>query len=129
MNLFIHDHVMLASGKHSAFKIECDALTNADWECLAYLISEGIEFYNVSGVPTGGNILAKELEKYINSDAEHWLVVDDVLTTGNSMEEERERVSRVHASGGDVVGYVVFARGKCPDWITPLFQMQPLKPA
>ena len=42
------------------------------------------------------------------------LIVDDVFTTGASMEA-------LHTPGD--IGAVVFARGLCPSWITPLFQM------
>ena len=44
-----------------------------------------------------------------------WLIVEDVVTTGGSM--ERIRADRL------AVGVCVFARGPCPWWVTPLFQM------
>lgn len=42
--------------------------------------------------------------------------MDDVLTTGamTSMEEARH---------GEAIGFVLFARGQCPSWVTPLFTM------
>ena len=47
------------------------------------------------------------------------LIVDDVLTTGASMEHERARCS------GRTIGVVLFARGPCPEWIHPVFRMDP----
>lgn len=52
------------------------------------------------------------------------LIVDDVLTTGGSMEIARHNYL-VANPGSDVLGAVVFARGPCPDWITPLFRVTP----
>lgn len=46
-----------------------------------------------------------------------WVIVDDVLTTGESMEE-----MRLHYSSR-TIGVVLFARGKCPDWVTPIFSL------
>jgi orotate phosphoribosyltransferase len=46
------------------------------------------------------------------------LIVDDVLTTGKSMEEMRKKHSNVLT-----IGVVLFARGKCPKWVEPIFNM------
>ena len=117
MNLFKKEKIKLSSGKISDFKIECDALTNKDWECLAYLISKIIEFRGVIGVPTGGTKLASHLSKYcINDKSLPMLICDDVLTTGKSMKNMKVLM-------GNVKGVVIFARGKCPKWVTPLFSM------
>ena len=51
------------------------------------------------------------------------LIVDDVLTTGNSMNKLLHSLPYEHERG--IVGAVVFARGPCPTWIKPLFQMPP----
>lgn len=121
MNLFQKKNLVLSSGQASDFKIECDALTDEDVETLAYLISKKFEFAYVYGVPTGGNRLKEALLKYC--DPKHTnkrLLVDDVLTTGESMEE----MKKLFLFPQDPVqGVVIFARGKCPDWITPIFQM------
>ena len=58
------NNIVLNSGHPSDFKIECDALTDEDWECLAYLISKQVRFDVVIGVPTGGLKLQKALEQY-----------------------------------------------------------------
>lgn len=97
------------------WKIECDALGLSDWECLAYMVAERVRpFVAVEGVPQGGLILAKCLNKYITR-CSSLLIVDDVLTTGSSMEYQR--------NGRIAQGAVIFARRECPSWVTPIFQM------
>lgn len=117
MNLFQCGQFTLHSGFHTNFKIDCDALTKGDWASLAYyIVCNFSPFRSVEGVPTGGLSLAEALAPY-HTEAQHHplLIVDDVLTTGASMEEQR--------AGRDALGIVVFARGKCPDWVKPMFQM------
>lgn len=126
MNLFIKKEWVMHSGEISDFKIECDALTDENLETLAHLISSKFKFYRVVGVPRGGNRLAEKLRNYTidRFDAEgedKLLIVDDVLTTGASMEEAKhihhpELLNRI-------IGVVIFARGKCPDWVYPIFDM------
>lgn len=129
MNLFQKINFNSHSGKNLTWKIECDALTNEDWETLAFIISERFRWCRVYGVPEGGNKLANALRKYslapsMTVDTKYYLLVDDVLTTGDSMVEERMRLDdEEHVWMEDVQGVVVFARGKCPDWVTPIFQM------
>lgn len=114
MNLFQQGNFKLHSGKSSKWKIDCDALQLEDWETLAQITSEIIPSWGpVLGVPTGGEIFAKCLRKH-SVEGGRLLIADDVLTTGGSMEEIRV--------GRDAMGIVVFARGKCPDWIIPIFQ-------
>jgi orotate phosphoribosyltransferase len=123
MNLFVKQNIKLHSGEQSDFKIECDALTNEDWECLAFLISKKCKFQYVVGVPNGGNVLADKLQEYaVNSNARlPLLIVDDVLTTGNSMEDFKFEMQSMHRY---IIGFVIFSRGKLPNWINALFQMQ-----
>ena len=118
MNLFEKKKWVMHSGQESNFKIECDALTSADWDTIAYLIAQRISFVNAVGVPEGGLKFAEALRKYKKSSGP-LLIVDDVLTTGTSMEEMKDIYS-------NVVGIVLFARGRCPDWITSIFQMNEL---
>lgn len=111
----------LHSGEKSDFKIDCDALCEADWACLAHIISTKHKFSNVIGIPEGGLKLARALCQY-SLNGEPTLIVDDVLTTGSSLEEARKQVR------GESIGAVAFARGKCPAWVTPLFQLRQSKP-
>ena len=118
MSLFQKQNIVLHSGKQSDFKIECDDLTFADVETLCYLISKRFKFSSVFGVPNGGLKFAQELRQYRNGISNPTLVVDDVLTTGNSMNEFVE-INNIK----NPIGVVIFARGKCPDWVIPIFQM------
>lgn len=111
-HLFNSGNFTLHSGQQSSFKIDCDALTTADLEALAcFAVGFLPPFGSVEGVPTGGLSLAAALKPYATEGP--LLIVDDVLTTGASMEEHRD--SR------EAIGLVIFARGQVPAWVTPLF--------
>lgn len=116
MNLFNLGHFTLHSGSPSRFKIDADALTDEDLEALAYLASERVgPFGAVEGVPTGGERFAREMRRYVTGGP--LLIVDDVLSTGASMEEHR---GHRHA-----LGLVIFARVPPEQsWIDALFIMQ-----
>jgi orotate phosphoribosyltransferase len=117
MSLFKFGDFHLHSGSQSFFKIDCDALTDNDIKTLAFIIQKEFRFSEVIGVPKGGIRLAEELEQYKKVYGP-LLIVDDVLTTGWSMEEERKK----HPNK-IITGVVIFARGFCPDWVYPLFSM------
>lgn len=135
VNLFQQGDFTLSSGKKSNFKIECDALTNEDWETLALMASQLLPpFGEVIGVPTGGIKFAKCLEEY--KTVGKILIADDVLTTGGSMKKMVDKIGKDRSNdvevfeyeelenylADQVIGIVAFARGRCPWWITPLFQ-------
>lgn len=115
MDLFVDKPFVSHAGINLLFKIECDALSDGSIDTIAAMITKKIKFGNVYGVPSGGLRLAKALERFCTADAQT-LIVDDVFTTGTSMEEARRRV------GPDSIGFVIFARGECPSWIFPMFQ-------
>jgi orotate phosphoribosyltransferase len=122
MSLFqLKDFIMHSGGK-GYFKIECDFLSKGDHETFAKIISKKYDFGIVRGVPTGGFIIEKHLAKYVNVESDVVLIVDDVLTTGNSMNEYRD-ILRTDYPEHEYKGVVLFARTKCPDWIEPVFQM------
>lgn len=116
MNLFQMGHFLLSSGEETNWKIECDALTQKDWETVAHLVRSRIPRYrSVEGVPRGGLLLATLLFFLKDSDGP-LLLVDDVYTTGRSMEALR--------NGREAVGYVLFARKPVTQpWITALFTL------
>lgn len=121
MSLFRLGDFTLHSGDKSRWKIDCDILSTSDWDTLAFMIAEQITFNLVIGIPGGGDKLALALKQYETRFhvSKLVLLVDDVLTTGGSMEAYRKELL---LKGLNVVGVVVFARGKCPPWIKPLFQ-------
>jgi orotate phosphoribosyltransferase len=119
INIFQHGHFTLHSGSRSAFKIECDALTDDDWKSLAFIISKRIKFREVHGIPKGGLHLEYHLSQYsTHNELDPYLIVDDVLTTGNSMIQKRNELN-----SDNVIGLVVFSRDNCPSWITPIFKI------
>jgi len=116
-NLFQLGDFKLHSGVVSFWKIDCDALTLEDWSALARIAyMKTIRFREVVGIPEGGLKLAEALKPYrFPNPGYPILIVDDVLTTGASMEEARGQVQ------GETIGLVVFARSHCPEWVTALF--------
>lgn len=122
----------LASGERTRWKIECDALTPTDWDALALMTMERFphRFVEVVGVPRGGEPFANALDLYTDLDAmsRRALVVDDVWTTGGSMERFVEQHAELVAL--DYMGHldraVVFARSPVPEGVVALFQMGPL---
>lgn len=118
-NLFEKKTFKMHSGDIGQWKIECDALTDEDLDTLAYMIASKLLFKRVIGVPTGGLRIAKALEKY-KSDEGWCLIVDDVLTTGNSMEQAKNHCME---DKDNIMGIVLFSRGQCPTWVMPVFQL------
>lgn len=104
----------LHSGEMSPWKIDCDALADDDFATLARMLADVLpcSFGTVEGVPRGGLRWARALEKFARPGG-GLLIVDDVLTTGGSMEGLR--------AGRDAMGAVIFARGPVPSWVVPLF--------
>ena len=118
VHLFQRKDFKMHSGGVARYKIECDALTGEDMETLAWMISEKGMIRDVYGVPGGGLRLAAALGPYRSKEGVR-LIVDDVLTTGESMEAAKH-----HTGWHDAVGVVIFARGPCPRWILPIFSME-----
>jgi hypothetical protein len=52
------------------------------------------------------------------------LIIDDVLTTSRSMEDER--TLQAMAGRPNCLGAVIHARGPCPDWVRPLLTLNEL---
>lgn len=121
----------LHSGNHSWFKLVADHFIEENLEGLVELILKLIgPFSSVEGIPTGGEKLAAELNKYkTNSKVHPHLIVDDVLTTGGSFEKvweaayERDGKPEFIRPSHYINGAVVFARGKCPPWVKAIFQL------
>ena len=106
-----------ASGLKLPWKIECDVLNHLDWEWAARYVDERIKFGEVEGVPEGGLEFAGALQKYLTKSA-GLLIVDDVLTTGGSMIEHRD--------DRGAKGYVLFARGLLPEWVSAIWSLSPI---
>ncbi len=102
-----------SSGLILSWKIECDHLVAEDWECFARIVRDHVgRFGKVEGVPRGGLPFADALQPYATKGP--LLIVDDVLTTGASME--------AHRKGRLALGFVLFSRGVTPGWVQPIFR-------
>ena len=124
MNIFQEVDFKSHSGLDLSWKIECDGVSKKEWKCLAEMIMdyEKRPFQSAIGIPRGGVVLGSYLNQYSTENPDDpILIVDDVLTTGGSMEEfKRERMFR---NPTKYIGWVVFARGFPPQWCRALFQM------
>lgn len=119
MSLFRTGRFILHSGQPTDFKIDCDFLTDEDYEACAFLGSKVVKFGHVVGVQASsdegidnGARFARAMLPYATTGPT--LIVDDVLTTGQSMIETR-------AIYQNAIGLVIFTRRRPPDWIKALF--------
>lgn len=133
-NLFVRKDFFGHSGRLMHYKIECDALQPEDYDTLAFIICDKLErmatvhfkgsgIKKVIGVPRGGIPFQQAIEREMTRRGGFTangvtLIVDDVLTTGASME-----AARATCDDPDACGIVVFSRGRCPNWIKPIFEM------
>ena len=136
MNLFQRGQFKLHSGGTSEFKIDADVLGNHSIETVAWLLAQRVEpFGVVYGIPSGGLRLARAMEEYQVGEGqdgyERLLIVDDVLTTGQSMVDMRAstvlqvalRAANLNIT--DTIGGVIFARPEPAPWITALWTLAP----
>lgn len=129
-DLFQLGSFTLHSGQKSFFKIECDSLTAGEISCLARLMLDRVPpFGRVVGVPRGGVRFAAALQPYCRPDCPRVLIVDDIYTTGQSIQRQREKaLKEFRCHGDDIVGIVFIAREEIPDsWVTALLQLTPAK--
>lgn len=124
MSLFATGHFTLHSGASTSWKIDCDCLSDSDIATIAQMIRQLVgPFGSVEGVPRGGLRLAAALLPHVQAGARH-LIVDDVLTSGRSMEETRQRYDGGREPPeGAVKGAVIFARGQLPLWVEAVCQL------
>lgn len=122
MSLLQLGNYVAASGKTLKWKIECDALTDDDWRCLAAMARDIVKpFSSVWGVPRGGVRFAQFLREHVTLGAENVLLVDDVLTTGGSIVNF---IQGCHYSPDEIL--VAFDRSgtaKIPFYYSSIFQL------
>ena len=123
MNLFQSVDFKSHAGLDLSWKIEMDALEDEEWVTISQMILELSEpFREAIGIPRGGTRLGKLLNQHGTGEKDNpILIVDDVLTTGGSMEEFKRK--RTFRNPTQYIGWVVFARGYPPEWCKALFQM------
>ena len=112
------------SGLDLSWKIEMEALSDPEWFTIKKMIIELTPpFKEAVGIPQGGTKLGDLLNEHGTGKEEDPICsVDDVLTTGESMEYFLTQYQR-NRRPFTAIGWVVFARGQCPGWVTSLFQM------
>ena len=113
------------AGLDLKWKIECDAITDHQWEALAKMIMDyqTQPFYKVEGIPRGGMKLAEKLAPYASGNPDDFtMIVDDVYTTGTSF---KEYIDKHHPDWLAAMGYkwVVFARQQPKNGVRALFTM------
>lgn len=113
-----HGAFVGASGKTLDFKIECDSLTSDDLLAIARIaVPKLAPFDEVLGVPRGGQRLVPAFAPWASPRGKT-LVVDDVWTTGHSMNKFVNE-NGIH----DWHGFVIFARGPLPPNVTAMFHL------
>ena len=123
MNLFQSVDFKSHAGLDLSWKIEMDALEDEEWVTISQMILELSQpFREAIGIPRGGMELGTRLNQYgTGNKTDPILIVDDVLTTGDSMEDFKRM--REFRNPTKYIGWVVFARGYPPSWCKALFQM------
>ena len=124
MDLFQSVNFKSHSGLNLTWKIEMDALSEQDWFTIKKMIMEITPpFREAVGIPRGGVKLGDLLNEHATGkEGAPICIVDDVLTTGGSMEYFLTQYQR-NRRPFTAIGWVVFARTQCPPWVKALFQM------
>ena len=123
-DLFQSQNFKSHSGLDLNWKIECDALSDPEWFTISKMIMERTPpFREAVGIPRGGVKLGDLLNEHATGNEKDPIcIVDDVLTTGESMEYFLSQYQR-NRRPFMAIGWVVFARVQTPDWVRALFQM------
>lgn len=111
----------LHSGSKSDWIINCEALSDGDLEALAALAVRALRsFDRVHGIADGGTRFAAAMEEHrTTTRSNRMLIVDDVMTTGKSMLDQRGYFSIWE----ETQGLVIFSRTTDPalDWVHRIF--------
>jgi hypothetical protein len=125
VTLFEAGSFKLHSGGESMWRINLEALEDSELKVLAALGRRIVgPFSDVEGIPRGGLRLAEAMVEWIDLEPPAGqgplLIVDDVLTTGRSI-EGAWAAARAARPGIAVKGLVAFARGPLPPWVRAIF--------
>lgn len=114
--------ITLHSGRRSSFKVEADDLTDDEVAAACALLAKAVPpFGAVSGVPTGGTRIEEAMRSYVTRGP--LLIVDDVWTTGGSVQAHMDRLASEGVPGYPRNVGVLFARGPVPPHVTALWTL------
>lgn len=110
------------AGIKLSWKIECDAISLEEWDCLAMMIHsyEPQPWRKAVGIPRGGVPLGNALDKYsTGNENDPLLIADDVYTTGTSFKEFKQQ----HYSNDATLQWCAFARQPPTGKVKSLFTL------
>ena len=110
------------AGLPMTWKIECDAISPDEWNCLARMIRENEpqNWQKAVGIPRGGCPLGEALDEYSTGvSTDPVLIADDVYTTGMSQKVFKEE----HYKDIATIQWVVFSREPTVGKVKALFTM------
>lgn len=126
MTIFKTGDFISHSGLALRWKIDCEGLTAQDWDWLAQVIAQRFNFGGVTGVPRGGLELEARLKPHAMPGIKNYLIVDDVYTTGASLQKAREQLVGQQTTPRFYFGIVAFARFPIApvdkQWVRAVFQ-------
>lgn len=133
MSIFQRGTFILNSSNVSRWKLELDDATDEEIATFAYMAIDTCRvpcFGSIVPVPKGKSAskvdnakrIADAMQRYVIPDVRTTLIVDDVFTTGGSINQCREGYAAQHP-GIYVSGFVIFARSPTFGWVNALFTM------
>ena len=90
MKLFQDGDFKSHAGLPLKWKLECDAITDEEWRCIAKMVMDYQvqPFYKAVGIPRGGLKFAEAMNEYASGNPEdQTMICDDVFTTGTSFKD------------------------------------------
>ncbi len=122
MPLFQKGMFSLFSGRSAEWKVDCSALSEEDWECVANLILERCPNFSFVECATDRSSVLRDLLS-THATSGDILLVDDVLDIELMQMKRLWYRTRMDYHNTEILGYVVFACLPCPTWVRALWQL------